>query len=76
MRAETTVLNGRKAILAYLGRSSKSTWFKMRRAGLPVYHQDGRVWAFRAEVDAWRKAHDPRFRGVQQEGKMGPTGVL
>ncbi len=64
-----SVLNGRRAILAYLGRTSKSTWFKLCKAGLPHYHEAGRVWALVAELDAWR------LQRSQGQGKACDTGI-
>lgn len=57
------VLNGKQAILEFLGRRSDGAWRKYRRLGMPVYRDlDGRPWAIPKELLAWRKSQGERAR--------------
>jgi hypothetical protein len=64
-------LNGRVAILRYLGIRSRTTLRKWRTLGLPVYQTPtGRVFALCAEIDAWRRPPGLR-KGVTRERRGG-----
>jgi hypothetical protein len=64
-------LNGRVAILRYLGIRSRTNLRKWRTLGLPIHRTPtGRVFALCAEIDTWRRPSGLR-NGVTREHRGG-----
>jgi hypothetical protein len=62
-------LNGRVAIMHYLGVRNRATFRRWRRLGLPVYQTPtGRLFAVREESNAWQR---PARIGAKPEQRGG-----
>ncbi len=71
-RSEADLLDSWKAVAAYLGRDVRTAQRWEKAEGLPVHRHGhrklGSVYAFKPEIDAWKKARRPPLeRGLAPE---------
>lgn len=54
-------LNGRAAIMTYLGIRGRATWFRYRSWGMPIHNGPrNRAWAKTEDLDRWSMQWVPR----------------